>query len=42
MTIFLKDVISKQRELKIDQNNLHLLINTDETPVFFDAPFDST
>lgn len=42
MTIFLKDVISKRRELKIDQNNLHLLINTDETPVFFDAPFDST
>ena len=34
MTIFLKDVISKRRELKIDQNNLHLLINTDETPVF--------
>jgi len=42
MTIFLKDVISKRRELKIDRNNLHLLINTDETPVFFDAPFDST
>lgn len=42
ITVFLKDIISKRKELNIDENNLHLLVNTDETPVFFDAPFDST
>jgi len=42
ITVFLKDLISKWRELKIDKNNLYLLINTDETPVFFDTPFDTT
>jgi len=42
ITVFLKDLISKWRELKIDKNNLYLLINTDETPAFFDAPFDTT
>ena len=34
ITVFLKDVISKRRELKIDKNNLYLLIDVDETPVF--------
>ena len=42
ITVFLKDIFSKRKELNIDENNLHLLVNTDETPVFFDAPFDST
>ena len=35
ITVFLKDIISKRKELNIDENNLHLLVNTDETPVFF-------
>ena len=42
ITVFLKDTISKRKELNIDEKNLHLLVNTDETPVFFDAPFYST
>lgn len=42
ITVFLKDTISKRKELNIEEKNLHLLLNTDEIPVFFDAPFDST
>jgi len=42
ITIFLKDIIDKRKILKIDNNNLHLIINVDETPIFFDAPFEST
>lgn len=40
--IFLKDVIYKWKYSKIHNNNLYLLIKTDEAPVFFDAPFEST
>ena len=29
ITVFLKDVIYKWKEIKIDKNNLHLLINND-------------
>ena len=42
ITVFLEDIFSKRKELNIDENHLHLSVNTDETPVFFDAPFDST
>jgi len=42
ITIFLKDIIDKRKILKIDNNNLQLIINVDETLIFFDAPFEST
>lgn len=35
---FFHEVISKRRELLIDDNNLDLLINCDETAVFFESP----
>lgn len=38
ITVFLEDIFSKRKELNIDENNLHLLVNTDETPVFLKLP----
>ena len=35
---FFHEVISKRRELLIDDNNLDLLVNCDETAVFFESP----
>ena len=42
MTVFLKEIISKRKLLNIDDNNLDLIINVDETPLYIDAPFDTT
>ena len=35
---FFREVISKRRELLIDDNNQDLLVNWDETAVFFESP----
>ena len=35
-------IIAERKILKNDNDNLHLLINVDETPVYFDASFEST
>ena len=40
--IFLKEIISKRKLLNINDNNLDSIINVDETPLYFDAPFDTT
>ena len=42
ITMFLKEIIFKRKHLNIDDNNLDLIINVDETPLYFDAPFDTT
>ena len=42
ITIFLKEIISKRKLLNIDDNNLDLIINVDETHLYFNAPFDTT
>lgn len=42
ITIFLKEIISKRKLLNIDDNNLDLIINVAETPLYFNVPFDTT
>ena len=42
LQFFLDEINIKRTELNISNDKLNLIINMDETPIFYDSPFSNT
>lgn len=42
VNLFLRDIIRARKRMNIEDDGLELIINMDETPIFFDMPEQTT